>query len=473
MPAACLKLLETAMRRFPDLPPEVFFKEDLLRLGLSLGLSGSSTSPGLPQSSYQKKSYFIFSFDRTPIDQMSRQENLRAPEEIALTGGPYELRRTIVSVRLNPSSPYRLEPAQDNSVAPRSRSESGDFTGGYVLTLEGEPICQVQFPPEPEHYRQRLRNGKPVSEIAPTIEWGYLIYLTVFRRCQYFGSEQECRFCDINGNFRQQRAAGLPYTSVKSVEEILEALEIIAATDGKSRAYTLTGGSVTSALRGKSEADFYVEYAAAIEKRFPGKWLGKAVVQALPREDLLKFREAGIRIYHPNYEVWDERLFALLCPGKQQYIGRRNWIDRILGARDVFGASCVIPNFVGGVEMCKPYGFESVEDAIRSTGEGLEFFMSQGVTPRFTTWCPEPLSNLGSQEPAPLEYHLRLLEVYRDTLAKHRLEPPPGYGPAGAGQAVFSVSSFMDVLPTGKREQILEELPVRGGQQPNASDGES
>jgi hypothetical protein len=26
------------------------------------------------------------------------------------------------------------------------------------------------------------------------------------------------------------------------------------------------------------------------------------------------------------------------------------------------------------------------------------------------------------------------------------LEPPPGYGAAGAGNAVFSVSSFMDVL---------------------------
>ncbi|MGH9786409.1 MAG: radical SAM protein, partial [Terriglobia bacterium] len=76
----------------------------------------------------------------------------------------------------------------------------------------------------------------------------------------------------------------------------------------------------------------------------------------------------------------------------------------------------------------------------------LEFFMSRGVTPRFTTWCPEPLSNLGSQEPAPLEYHLRLLQVYRDTLTRRHLSPPPGYGPPGAGQAVFSVSSFMDVL---------------------------
>ncbi|MCH8269138.1 MAG: radical SAM protein, partial [Acidobacteria bacterium] len=133
--------------------------------------------------------------------------------------------------------------------------------------------------------------------------------------------------------------------------------------------------------------------------------------------------------------------------GKHRYVGRQKWMDRILAAREVFGASCVIPNFVAGIEMARPHGFDSVGDAIRSTAEGLEFFMSQGITPRFTTWCPEPTSELGSQEPAPLEYHLRLLEVYRDTMERHRLDPPPGYGPSGAGQAVFSVSSFMDVLP--------------------------
>src|SRR2546427_1395000 len=109
MPSAHLKGLEDAMGRFPDLPPEVFFKEDLLRLGLSLGLAGST------DGAYQKKSYFIFSFDRTPIGEMPRQENLRAPEEIALVGGPYGLRRTIVSVRLNPSSPYCLERVSEDS----------------------------------------------------------------------------------------------------------------------------------------------------------------------------------------------------------------------------------------------------------------------------------------------------------------------------------------------------------------------
>jgi hypothetical protein len=140
-------------------------------------------------------------------------------------------------------------------------------------------------------------------------------------------------------------------------------------------------------------------------------------------------------------------LFETICPGKARWIGRDVWIRRILDAAKVFGAPNVIPNFVAGVEMARPHGFTTVEEALRSTGEGLDYFMSHGVAPRFTTWCPEPLSTLGrDQGPAPLEYHVGLLRVWRDTHRKHGLPVPPGYGAPGPGNAVFSVSAFMDVL---------------------------
>jgi hypothetical protein len=41
---------------------------------------------------------------------------------------------------------------------------------------------------------------------------------------------------------------------------------------------------------------------------------------------------------------------------------------------------------------------------------------------------------------------VRLLGAYREALSRHGLTAPPGYGPAGPGTAVFSVSSFMDTL---------------------------
>ncbi len=421
-----LDTIERLSSRYPDIPIEAIFKEDLLRRGMAWSPQALETA-----ASYKPKAYFIFSFDMVPIVRMDQGENTKAPEEIRLVGGPFAFRPVVVSVRLNPSSPYCVE-----------RRE-----GMLVLALEGHEIAGVELQKSPEYYRRTLASGKPIMDICPTIEWGYLLYLTVFRLCQYFGAQEECRFCDINENYRQQKKSGRPYTPVKTVEEILEALDIIASTDGESKAYTVTGGSITSKLEGRSEAEFYVRYPEAIERRFPGRWISKVVVQALPKDEVRRFRDAGVQIYHPNYEIWDTHLFEVICAGKARYIGREEWIRRTLDAAEVFGAANVIPNFVAGVEMSRPHGFSSVDEAIASTGAGLDFFMGHGISPRFTTWCPEPLSVLGGQEGAPLEYHVRLLRTYRDMRAKHRLPPLPGYGEPGLGRAVFSVSSFMDVLP--------------------------
>jgi hypothetical protein len=430
-----LDLVETLIEQHPSVPPEAIFKEDMLRTGIAFSPEALRLA-----ARFKAKAYFIFSFDLVPLAEMENQEHWSAPEEICLEGGPYDFRRTIVSVRLNPASPYRVEAQEDQA----------------VLKVDGTRIANVQFQPVPEYYNRTLSNGKRVIEIAPTIEWGYLVYLTVYRICQYFGQQEECQFCDINENYRQQVQAGRPYTGVKSVAEILEALEIINETDSDSRAYTITGGSVTTQLKGLSEVDFYAQYAEAIEKNFPRRWISKMVVQALPKEQLKKFKDVGVQIYHPNYEVWDERLFNLICPGKDRYIGRDEWIKRILDAAEIFGPSNVIPNFVAGVEMAKPHGFATVDEAIKSTGEGLDFFMSHGVSPRFTTWCPEPLTTLGKSNPdgAPLEYHARLLETWRDTHARYRLPVPPGYGEPGIGRAVFSVSAFMDVIAVEQDRRI-------------------
>jgi hypothetical protein len=425
-------LVESLIARYPDIPPEAVMKEDLLRTGIAFDLSALTDNL---DGDVKPKSYFIFSFDQKPLAELGDAKLRRPPEEIALTGGPHELRRTIVSVRVNPDSPYRIAREPD---------------GTLQLSLEGRDLALVELPPMPEYYRHTLANGKTVMETAPTIEWGYLIYLTVLRLCQYFGAKEECQFCDINHNWRQHKREGRPYTGVKPVEDVLEALELIDRYDTQraSHAYTLTGGSVTSTVDGLREADFYGRYARAIEERFPGRWIGKVVAQALPKAEAQIFKDHGITIYHPNYEVWDKRLFSIISPGKERYVGREEWHRRIFDAAEIFGARHVIPNFVAGVEMAKPFGFESIDDAIASTTEGLDYFMSRGITPRFTTWCPEPTTPLGRDNPdgAPLEYHVRLLGAYRDALRRNGLEPPPGYGTPGAGNAVFSVSSFMDVL---------------------------
>lgn len=419
--------LEAFERRYRSIPVEAIIKQDVLRLGLNFD------SAALRGADFKQKDYFIFTFDHVALADQGEEIRFRVPEEIRLSGGHFNLAPTVISVRVNPNSPYRVAPGPN----------------GPALFLGTTALGDIALPPIPDWYRHRTASGKTPGEIAPVIEWGYLIYLTAFRNCQYFGKDEECAFCDINHNYRQQKQQGRPYTGVKSIEEILEVLSWIDQEDSTAKVYTITGGSVTDRLRGKNETDFYFQYAEAIESRFPGRWMGKIVTQAWEKEDLQRFRDVGIQVYHPNYEVWDPQLFDKLCPGKTRFIGRDVWIRRIVESVAVFGPSGVIPNFVGGVELSKPWGFATVAEAVASTGAGLDFFMSHGVVPRFTTWCPEPfttLTSIAEQEFPPLEYFLELLAVWKATFEKYKLPTPPGYGEPGPGKAVFSVSAFMDVI---------------------------
>src|ERR1700675_3219804 len=111
------------MSRFPDIPPEAVLKEDLLRTGIAF--DDSALTDNL-DGEVKPKSYFIFSFDQKPLAQLGEAAKRRPPEELALTAGPYALRRTIVSVRVNPASPYRV-----------SRTEAGELQ----LVLEDRAIA--------------------------------------------------------------------------------------------------------------------------------------------------------------------------------------------------------------------------------------------------------------------------------------------------------------------------------------------
>ena len=427
---AVLQALEALSAKYPSVPMEAILKQDLLRLGVGFSEDSLRIATG-----FKPKDYFIFSFDLSTLEDLEKAgaHLLKAPEEVRFFGGPYLLQPTIFNVRLSPTSPYQV----------------GIGEGKLQLFLGQVQLAEVEYHPVPPFYQSPLQSGKKISEIAPVLEWGYLVYLTLYRLCQYWGKDEECQFCDINENYRQQKKAGREYTGVKDLSDILEALETINRLDTAktTQAITLTGGSITGLLNHKTELDFYLDYARPIFERFGDRWILKAVVEAFEKADCQRlYTEGGVRIYHPNYEVWDQELFKRLCPGKERFVGYNRWMRRIVESAEVFGPDHVIPNFVGGVEMAAPYGFGTVEAAVESTVLGLEFFMSKGILPRFTTWCPEPLSALGSQPPPPLEYFVYLLKRYKECFTHYGLKVPPGYGQAGLGKAVFSVSAFMDVL---------------------------
>jgi hypothetical protein len=134
--------------------------------------------------------------------------------------------------------------------------------------------------------------------------------------------------------------------------------------------------------------------------------------------------------HHANMEVWDRHLFEWINPGKNHRIGYDEWVKRMLDSVDVLGEGNVRPNFVGGIEMAQPDGFDSVDDAVASTTAGLEVMMSHGVSPRFNQWRREPKSNLVKEhrQPAiPTEFYVRLMGNRYELWKKYGL-PLPGLG---------------------------------------------
>ena len=85
-------LVESLMARYPHIPREAVLKEDLLRSGIAFD-DGALTDN--LDGEVKPKSYFIFSFDHGTLPELGEAALRRPPEEIILTGGPYDLRRTV------------------------------------------------------------------------------------------------------------------------------------------------------------------------------------------------------------------------------------------------------------------------------------------------------------------------------------------------------------------------------------------
>lgn len=88
-------LVEDLMERFPHVPREAVFKEDLLRGGVAFDASALSDNEG---GEVKPKSYFIFSFDHGTLPELGeaalrrprrRSSSPAAPTTCAARSSPY------------------------------------------------------------------------------------------------------------------------------------------------------------------------------------------------------------------------------------------------------------------------------------------------------------------------------------------------------------------------------------------------
>jgi len=395
-----LEELESFFKEFPDVPKEIIIKQDLLRLGQWF------TEAALNEASGSLvKSYRLFSYDLVPMEHLGRKEHQKIPEWFTIRDGIYGLRPVAVQTTLSVSSPYVIDVVE----------------GSSKLCVNKTPVCDVSFPRNMKYCDLKFEDGTSYREMV-----AYGRFITVFRYCQYWGANEECRFCDINANARQMKqsksftftAAVKPVSRVASACSAIEREVVAEVGFPIPLDFTITGGTIIRKLNGKTEDDFYLEYAEAVKWGGPRRFVNLQT-NAKDKSILRRYRASGVDSHHANMEVWDRRLFEWINPGKTSRIGYDKWVQSLLDSVNVFGEGNVRPNFVAGVEMARPHGFATASEAVKSTTAGINFLMQHGVFPRFNQWRREPNSDLVQQcdqPPVPTQRHGSWLRVMARTM---------------------------------------------------------
>ena len=294
--------LEGLTAGFPHVPPEAVLKEDLLRTGIAFDDSALTRQPRrrgqaevvlhlLVRPEAARRARRGGAAPAARGDRADRRAVRAAPHDRLRAGEPGLAvprralgRRRAAALARRPRA-RRRRPAADARVLPPPARERQDGDGDGADDPVGLPDLPHRAAPLPV-----LRRATRSAASATSTTTGA----------------------------STSRRAG-PYTGVKPVEDVLEALALIDRYDTRRATRPRTRSPAARSRRtvdGLAEADFYGRYAQAIEERFPGRWIGKVVAQALPKADVQRFKDYGITIYHPNYEVWDKRLFSLISPGQ-------------------------------------------------------------------------------------------------------------------------------------------------------------
>jgi hypothetical protein len=390
-----------------------------------------------------RKTYHLFSWDQSSLrDVEEPKAAIWMPNVIEVEGGLYDLRVTVMRPRMNNGSPYVI-----------------DIVEGQPRVLDrasGTAIADIR--PwgkwEPKYHEMTFPDGTPYADVST---YGHDII--AFRQCQHWGPTEECKFCDINENARTKKMLGQVASILpKDPEQVAEAVaEVFLREDLRTWPHGeqpygihLNGGTITRTLHGMKEWDFYLRFVDEMRARIgrtvdiylqTGPWPMKYEQEAFRR---------GVTGRSSNYEVWDRELFKIISPGKDRYIatdhwsGRDEWIRRMLDQVEVFGVGNVAPGFVAGVEMAQPWGFKTVAEAVKSTTEGMEFFMSHGIVLRPISWCVEALSSLAGQSEPPVEYFIEIDRNWYEIWKRYDL-PPQRYHPIGPGRNRYPNNAAWDM----------------------------
>jgi hypothetical protein len=389
--------IEQMFRKYPDIHPTIVLKTDILRQGIDI--SKAAVDNFSKRDDLLWKGFHLFSYDR----QETKVYGDKTPWYIRLEDG------CPIMVRTNSHSPYLL-----------------DLTDGEFLIREKESkeilARKLWFERKPRWYDMRTKDGIQMAAIAQGN--ARMIFVTTNKFCELWNVGKQCLFCNINATLKDQKKGGEDVVARIDPDVIAEVVKTAFFVDHQYAWLYISGGTILDTYKGQTELEYFCTRIEAIRDKL--QVLIPTTIQIAPYDDAgwKRLHETGVGAVQPNFEVWGKDLFKWICPGKDHFVGWDNWVKRSIRGVHFWGRGRIQPNFVLGVEMAKPHGFEKISDAVKSTSEGWDFLMENGVLPRFNLWIQESGSAFADQVAPPLEYFIEIQKAYTELRWKHKYDPP-------------------------------------------------
>ncbi len=289
-----------------------------------------------------------------------------------------------VQVRWNISSPLSL------------KFEEGQFQlyDGTKLVIEN-----VHFSRRPHYYGLKTSDGTSMRTVAADYGYGAM-FVSYSNECSLKDKGLDCLFCNINATKDiYGEVQGIKWKTPKQVGETIGA----GYKEGFDH-MTVSGGFIPE----RREVEYYMDVAEAIQNETGLRdFNGTACIGAITDFTVFEhYKEAGFRTIATNLEIWNEKLFDVICPGKSSlYGGRKNWLDALSYEVDIFGKYRVRSTLVSGIEPKE------------SLMEGIEYLTEKGVVVEPSQWNVNVGSPLEGHRTPTEEWHW---DVFEKTVAIHR-----------------------------------------------------
>jgi hypothetical protein len=320
-----------------------------LRLKAELLVEGIQATPealkGMGKK-YKEQNHGLFGWD------FEDHAGMTLPDDFLLPDG------TVVQFRKNGRSPYQVT-LEEN---------------GLMLSNGKERICKVEWIPRPAYYTEETVNHHPMVKIGQ-IGGEDCLFFCYQNYCSHFSKNEECLFCNLVSTSKT-------YDSVlrkKETEDIGEVAKA-AFAEGQVKHVLLTGGCFNR----QKEIEMVVDILKSVREqtgleRIPGTILPSP---AKGEDEIKRYYDTGIKAIGFSMEIWDEKLYEAICPGKSKNVTHDNFIHSIWAAVKIFGEGNVYGVFVMGLEPKKTF-LEGVKE-ITAIGANLVPFV----------WSPNPGSKL-------------------------------------------------------------------------------